>query len=100
MALKIFACHKSTDEHPPVCAGFLLRGAAHNLSVRLAFARGEINPHAVSDFGYPLFPSYVAMAVANGVRADHPALALCRDDDARSAITPGNSGRSKNSLPK
>lgn len=74
MAMKLFACHKSADEQPTVCAGFLLRGAAHNLSLRLAYSRGEIIPENVSDGGYPLFAGYREMAVANGVDPRDPAL--------------------------
>jgi hypothetical protein len=78
MAMSLFACHKSGDDRPTVCAGFLLRGGRHNLTLRLAYARGEIVPEGVDDGGYPLFADYRAMAVANGVPADDPALRLCR----------------------
>lgn len=72
---RIFTCHKSQEDKPMVCAGFLLRGAAHNLTVRLNYghARGQ-----VQDGGYPLYPDYRAMAVANGVDEDDPVLVRCR----------------------
>jgi len=56
----------------------MLRGADHNLSVRLAALRGEIDPRAVGDGGHPLFENYRAMAIANGVSPEDPALRLCR----------------------
>lgn len=80
LASRVFACHKSSDDHPLVCAGFLLRGASHNLSLRLAYARGEIVPENVTDGGYPLFSGYRDMAVANGVPSDDPALRRVRND--------------------
>jgi hypothetical protein len=36
------SCHESGHEKPAICAGFLLRGAVHNLSVRLKFAVGQL----------------------------------------------------------
>ncbi len=78
VAITIFACHKSADKHPTACAGFLLRGATHNLSIRLARSCGNIGE--VSDGGYELFQNYREMAIANGVRANDPALTLCRGD--------------------
>lgn len=78
MAMTLFACHKSPDERPFTCAGFLLRGGAHNLTLRLAYARGEIVPESVSDGGYPLYRDYREMAVANGVDPLDPALARVR----------------------
>lgn len=77
MAQRLFACHKSADGRETVCAGFLLRGGVHNLTLRLAYARGEISPD-VSDGGYPLFDDYRAMAIANGVAATDPALQKVR----------------------
>jgi hypothetical protein len=79
MARETFACHESGAAKPVICAGFLLRGAAHNLSVRLKLSKGAIDPDAVGDGGHALHENYRAMAVANGVRPDHPALTKCRD---------------------
>lgn len=77
MDIGLFACHKSADDQPIACAGFLLRGAEHNLMVRLAISDG-FDPKAVSDGGYPLFENFREMAVRNGVDPDDPALKHCR----------------------
>lgn len=78
MATKQFGCHKAPDGFPIGCAGFVLRGAVHNLGARLAISAGRLDPQAVSS-RFPLYPSYRAMAVANGVAPDHPALTPCRE---------------------
>lgn len=77
MSDRVFSCHSSGAEKPAVCAGFLLRGADHNLSVRLAQIRGQ--QFDVGDGGCELHENYRAMAVANGVDPDDPVLAQCRD---------------------
>lgn len=77
MAQHTFACHSAGAENPRICAGFLLRGADHNLSVRLKYIQGQIGH--VHDGGLELHNSYRAMAVANGVSPDDPVLADCRD---------------------
>lgn len=77
MAQESFACHASGAEKPATCAGFLLRGAAHNLGIRLKQMRGECLD--VLDGGHVLHESYRAMAIANGVPADDPVLKACRD---------------------
>lgn len=82
MSRRTFACHQSGRDRPATCAGFLLRGAAHNLNVRQRLALSEINMAEVEAGGVTLHPSYRAMAIANGVSPDHPALAACRDDAA------------------
>ena len=74
-----FACHQSGQKKPATCAGFLLRGASHNLAVRLAYMQGRIK-NDVQAAGVELHPNYRAMAVANGVPEDDPVLARCRDD--------------------
>lgn len=79
MSSTIFACHKSIAGRDTACAGFILRGAAHNLALRLAYCRGDIKPDQVSDGGYPLFDNYRDMAVANGVPIIDPVLRLCRE---------------------
>ncbi|EGD07981.1 MULTISPECIES: DUF6283 family protein [Xanthomonas] len=56
-----------------MCARFLLRGAEHNLTVRLAKIRNEPTLFPTSG-GHPLHASYAAMAIANGVAPVHPAL--------------------------
>ena len=79
MNLTQFACHKSPEEEEFGCAGFLLEGAAYNLGVRLAIRSGSVDLGRVSSSS-ELFSSFRAMAIANGVPADHPALKSCRDD--------------------
>lgn len=78
MATNVFACHMAGKEKPLTCAGFLLRGALHNLAVRLAQCTGKLDMRDVSDGGAPLYADYRAMAEANGVEPDDPALAPCR----------------------
>ena len=77
MATHTFACHQSGVEHPRACAGFLLRGAQHNLSVRIGLMRGRIKDD-VSDGGHALHADYRTMAIANGVDPDDPILEPCR----------------------
>ncbi len=79
MATKQFACHESGVRKPQTCAGFLLRGASHNLSVRLKAMKGALDLSNVKEDGRRLFDSYREMAVANGVAPDDPALVHCRD---------------------
>lgn len=76
MARHTFACHQSGKEQPRVCAGFLLRGGEHNLSVRLGRMEGLFND--VVDGGHALHETYRAMAIANGVEPDEVVLAPCR----------------------
>ncbi len=78
MAKNMFGCHESGAKKPATCAGFLLRGAANNLSVRLALMSGRID-NDVTDGGHELHENYRAMAVANGVQPNDPALIACRD---------------------
>lgn len=72
-----FSCHESGHAKAATCAGFLLRGAAHNMSVRLGYISGRYQ-NDVADGGLDLHESYRAMAEANGVAPDDPALARCR----------------------
>lgn len=74
LATHVFGCHTSSREKPLTCAGFLLRGADHNLSVRM---RGPGVDAVYSD--RPLYANYRAMAIANGVAPNDPDLARCRD---------------------
>ena len=76
----LFQCHDTGNDDPVVCAGFLERGAAHNLTIRLAYGRGEIEPRDRSG-DEDLHQNYRAMAVANGVDPDDEALAPCRSND-------------------
>lgn len=76
----VFSCHESGAEKPATCAGFLLRNADNNLGVRIAERMGRIDMAQVSDGGAELFPSYRAMAEANGVDPDDPILIPCREN--------------------
>ncbi len=78
MSDRTFGCHESGTSKPATCAGFLLRGADHNLRIRLAYIKGEIQDD-LDDDGLELFESYREMAVANGVDPDDSVLADCRD---------------------
>lgn len=78
MSQHTFACHQSGNKKPAICAGFLLRGADHNLTVRLKRMEGAIQDD-VQDDGHELFENYREMAVANGVGTDEPVLKPCRD---------------------
>lgn len=78
MSQHMFACHEQGTKKPATCAGFLLRGADHNLAVRLKVVRNEWDWSDVSAGGADLHESYRAMAIANGVPPDDPALAKVR----------------------
>lgn len=78
MAQSAFSCHSSGPTKPALCAGFLLRGAEHNLTVRMAKMRGDVGMD-VCDGGHALHDSYRAMAIANGVAPEDPVLSACRD---------------------
>lgn len=77
-AFNLFSCHSTGLKNPSTCAGFILRGATHNIGARLKYSMGEIGDD-VTDGGHELFPSYRAMAVANGVDPEDPILQPCRD---------------------
>lgn len=79
----VFGCHTSSPDNPLTCAGFLLRGAAHNFAVRM---HGPDPDTIHSD--RPLYESYQEMAIANGVSPDDPALALCRSNGSDHDIDP------------
>lgn len=79
MAEETFACHQSGVKKPATCAGFLLRGAHHNLSVRLGYMTGKFKGD-VTHNGVELHESYRAMAVANGVDPNDPVLTRCRSN--------------------
>jgi hypothetical protein len=80
MAMNTFACHSSGAAKPATCAGFLLRGSAHNMGVRLGLAMGRYRLD-VTDGGHELHASYRDMAEANGVDPNDPVLAPCRSAD-------------------
>lgn len=79
LSARTFACHEAGTERPKICAGFLLRGAVHNMAIRMRVALGLVDLDAVNDGGHVLHSSYRAMAEANGVPAGDPALTPCRD---------------------
>jgi len=78
MSTHTFACHEAGTVTPLICAGFLLRGAHHNMAVRMRMITGQIDPAAVHDGGHELHDGYTAMAVANGCSPRDPALRRCR----------------------
>lgn len=78
LAREKFACHEMGTDKPMTCAGFLLRGAEHNLAVRMAVMAGDLDPDQVRDDGRTLHKSYRDMAIANGVDPDDPTLGPCR----------------------
>lgn len=69
----IFACHKSPFGSEMACAGFLLTCGHDSNRVRLAMSSGRLNMADIKSDA-PLYSTYREMAVANRVRADHPAL--------------------------
>lgn len=77
MATHTFACHTAGTANTKICAGFLLRGADHNLTVRLLRMRGQLQDD-VDGAGHELHAGYRSMAIANGVPSDDPLLASCR----------------------
>lgn len=78
MAQNTFGCHETGTKKPATCAGFLLRGANHNMAVRLGFISGRFKDD-VTDGGHKLHQNYRSMAIANGVAADDVTLVMCRD---------------------
>lgn len=78
MSMNTFACHMSADGKPQTCAGFLMRGADHNLSIRMAYADGRLDPNKFSDGGIELYDDYVEMAEANGCDVTKEVYRLCR----------------------
>ncbi|MGC6173919.1 DUF6283 family protein, partial [Lacrimispora sp. 38-1] len=74
----LFGCHQSGSDKPATCAGFLLKGATHNLAVRMGYITGDIADDVVVDDTVELHENYRAMAIANGVDEDDPVLRPCR----------------------
>lgn len=68
-------------------ADSLLRGADYNLAVRLGRMNGRAKDD-VEDGGRELHAGYWAMAVANGVDPEDPALAPCRESSASAQVQP------------
>lgn len=66
----VFACHKSSEEHPRACAGWLARCGRDHLGIRLAVVSGRLPGEVTWDpppDWPPLFESYREMAARNGV---------------------------------
>lgn len=78
MAGNEFACHQSGKDKPATCAGYLLRGARHNMTTRLKAMSGKIDFSSITDDGLELFENYREMAEANGVSPSDPVLRQCR----------------------
>ncbi len=76
MAQNVFACHVAGIENSMTCAGFLLRGADHNLRVRLGRIHGRFLD--VTEGDADLYENYREMAEDNGVDPDSEILAPCR----------------------
>lgn len=76
-SFKIFTCHKSERHKPVVCAGFLLRNSANNVSCRLMHIDGGTDCRTDAE----LHGNYREMAIANGVGPDDPVLTRCRADN-------------------
>jgi len=79
MASHTFACHESSKDNPALCAGFLLKGADHNFSVRMRLSDGRLSYDKLHDGGHELHESYREMAIANGCDPDAEELRPCRD---------------------
>jgi len=62
----LFACHKSPEEAPCACAGYLMVEGENNFFVRLAVIEGRFDPKKL-EVTAPLYESYREMALANGV---------------------------------
>lgn len=64
----IFACHKSTEDAPLPCAGWLAAVGRDSVTVRVLVATGEIPVSALDpgDDWPDLFPTYDAMQEAQG----------------------------------
>jgi hypothetical protein len=79
-AIKTFGCHMNKSTAVATCAGFLLRHADNNIGIRLSLTGERIDLDAVEDGGFPVYPSYREMAIANGVSADDPVLRQVRSN--------------------
>lgn len=78
MSENLFSCHMSGIDNGAVCAGFLHRGAEHNLGIRMAILAGRFSWGDLPETDVELYESYRAMAEANGLEAGDPMLRPCR----------------------
>jgi hypothetical protein len=63
----MFACHKTTQDDPSACVGYLLsKESENNFRIRMAYARGKFDPSKLEASG-PNYESYAEMATANGL---------------------------------
>lgn len=76
-----FGCHMAGVDKGMICAGFLHKGADNNIGTRLAMMAGAYNPTHLRGHRIKLHASYRAMAIANGVTPDDPAITNCRAND-------------------
>jgi hypothetical protein len=67
----LFACHMTPDGGERACAGMLTVCGMHSNRVRLAMIERRFDPASIKVTG-PLYPSYRAMAEANGCDRDAP----------------------------
>lgn len=65
----LFACHKTLEGGDEACVGYLLVDGENNFTVRLAASRGDIKRDDLHAAG-PLYESFEAMAIANGVKPE------------------------------
>ncbi len=63
----LFACHKTAEDEPSACVGWLLVSGAENWSARLAALEGNFDPGRLEASG-PLYGSFEEMAKANGAK--------------------------------
>jgi hypothetical protein len=84
-SMEAFACHVS-GLAGVTCAGFLHRHDLNNTGVRLSRMLGRLSDEPVGDGGFPIYPTYREMAVANGVAPDDPCLEDVRGNDEESAF--------------
>lgn len=84
----IFGCHKSSEEEPMPCAGWLAAVGYESLTVRLALSNGSIRPEALEpgDDWPPLFESYEEMRAAQGGTGG--TWSMCATKGCRAYMTP------------
>jgi Family of unknown function (DUF6283) len=67
----VFACHMTPDGNPRACAGMILVCGRDSNLVRVAAMSERFEPSQITASG-PLYPSYLAMAAANGCDISDP----------------------------
>lgn len=84
-SMKTFACHMSGLD-AVTCAGFLHRHDVNNTAVRISRATDRLPAEEIGDGGFPIYPTYREMAIANGVAPDDPCLEEIRGNMEQSAF--------------